>query len=565
MSISKCPICHSTDINSVTCNNCGAMLLFEGEENKSSDRGTSYNRKPAQSMEDIIKEILEASNVKSSPFEKIEYIDDNRESFRNEDNTSEQDSQSAQIVDPNKSFVDIALEMGYADKEEEKPEDVSDNCQASVDEGETVKEETVIFDVKPVEVSPFVESEEQTEEKTSENADDIVDMQIDSEEEKKIVTSESVDDSKLAELSVDGENIPASENENEDTDSSDGEEITEDKVSLVEKISQKVNEKIKMESASEDSDEEVDLFAPPEWTHSEKTVVKETQKKAEKEGNGSYTGFIDMTIDTGFNKILNICRFLLMISMLVTVVCMFLPSTRIGGFSSGQSVQIFAIVSVIPFVVGFVLSIAEKHYIRKFVYSLLASVCFLAVYFIFTLSIAGSSSKDVVYPVLCLVIIAVSVVGIFVDKSSKARKENTWFDAFAYILLFVNLFMIMFIAMFVILVPDMIGGTEISRYLCEFGAVLVVGAISSVLMIKRVRFGSDLLIISAIALIVVNIVSYNKIMSAVSFDYTVNIPYMHYMGYVVSGVNIICTLFPAGMFFWMKHIKKITPEIKSED
>ena len=108
MSISKCPVCQSTDINSITCNNCGAMLLFMGDDRKDNQQPVSKH-KEQRSTESIIQEILESANVKASPFEKIEYIDNTEASAEGCD---------LENIVTDKSFADLAREIGYEQYEE---------------------------------------------------------------------------------------------------------------------------------------------------------------------------------------------------------------------------------------------------------------------------------------------------------------------------------------------------------------------------------------------------------------------------------------------------------------
>lgn len=573
MSISKCPVCQSTDINGITCNNCGAMLLFVGDDGKTVNPSAPQKKEP-KTTESIIQEILESANVKSSPFEKIAYIDDESKEGSIEDINS---------IVADKSFADLAREMGYDHDQvtSDEGKNVTDEVVAEEATEEIISEETVAEEIIPEEIVSEEIKEESLPvvEETTENPSDISEDNTSYEEEKipeevneEITVENEEEIPSYEESSVEPEEKVSDEVTEEISEETDdivsdnyAEPASDEKVSLVERISQKVSEKIeKEELTNKNDDDEVDLFAPPVWEHSEKTIVKEKRiKKSSKEEQTPCDQVIDdkvMEIDTGFNKVLNICRFSLMILMLITVVCMFLPSTRIGGFSSGQSVQIFAVISVIPFVVGFVLCIKEKQYIRKFIYSLILSIIFAFAYMVFMFSFSSGGFKGIVYLVLSGLISVVSLTGIRTDRSSSVRKINTWFDAFTYILLAVNILVILFVGVFAILVPDMVGGPVISVCLIQLCAVMIVSAISAILMLKRVKFGSDLLMISTIAFIVVSIMSYNKMMGAVSFDYTVNIPYMHYMGMLVSGLNIFCTAFSAGMFLWMKYISGITPK-----
>ena len=305
MSMPKCPVCNSTDVNSITCNKCGAMLLYMGNEKKDVD---SLPKKENQSTETILKEILESANVKHSPFDKIEYIDDGIN-----------ESEGLESIVTDKSFAELALEMGF-----EKKSSTSDDATDIPD----TMENTLI---------------------NKENAEDIVTVYKHADEEEKNSEAEDISSGASDSESADPEN---------------------ERMSMVERISQRVNEKIENEAGSvqesEPSFSDNDLLSAPVWQNSDKIIKKDKNAKYSKEDKGMRAGLMDT--DTTFNKTLNMCRFLLMILMLITVVCMFLPSTRLGGFSSGQSVQIFAVISVIPFAVGFILCIKEKQYIRKFIY-----------------------------------------------------------------------------------------------------------------------------------------------------------------------------------------------------
>ncbi|MBE7046973.1 MAG: DMT family transporter [Ruminococcaceae bacterium] len=539
MSMPKCPVCNSTDVNSITCNKCGAMLLYMGNEKKDVD---SLPKKENQSTETILKEILESANVKHSAFDKIEYIDDGIN-----------ESEGLESIVTDKSFADLALEMGF-DKKSSTSDDATDIPDTM---------ENTLINKENAEDIVTVYNHADEEEKNSE-AEDISlgasDSEIADPENERMSMVERI--SQRVNEKIENEELLM---DNPESISYDEELTPAPKLNYsdkVEKISQKINEKIENEAGSvqesEPSFSDNDLLSAPVWQNSDKIIKKDKNAKYSKEDKGMRAGLMDT--DTTFNKTLNMCRFLLMILMLITVVCMFLPSTRLGGFSSGQSVQIFAVISVIPFAVGFILCIKEKQYIRKFIYSLIVSLLFAFVYSVFMLSFSSSGFKGIVYLLLCALIAIVSLIGIRADKSSSVRKINTWFDAFTYIQFFVNVLVILFVILVAILVPDMVEGPEISLYLFELCMVMALCAVSAILMLKRFSFGADLIMISSIAFIVANIISYNKIMAAVSFDYTVNIPYMSYMGMAVSLLNVFCTLFAAGMFFWMKYLQKITPE-----
>lgn len=561
MNMPKCPVCQSTDINSITCNNCGAMLLYMGDKNKDAD--SSLPKKENKSTESIIKEILESANVKTSPFEKIEYIDYNGA-----------DSQSADDISnivADKSFAELALEMGF---EKNVDSDVSstDTTEATeVSEEASESEETESQEVTDIPVT----KDEYTEDAVSECECASEELTA-SEDEDATIDADTAKESELQDMKVSlVERISQKVNEKIEKDelaTDNTEHVTDEQESTVEqtsgcsdrveRISRKINEKIEKEEILQNANmlqDDEDLFSEPVWKNSEKMTIKEKKKTNQPQADENTYADI-MNIDLKFNKTLNVCRFLLMILMFVTVVCMFLPSTRLGGFSSGQSVQIFAVISVIPFTVGFVLCIKEKQYIRKFIYSLIISLLFAFVYSVFMLSFSSSGTKGMVYLLLCALITVVSVIGIRADKSSGIRKINTWFDAFTYIQFFVNVLVILFVLMFAVLVPDMAGEHAISMYLFELCMIMALCAVSAILMLKRFSFGADLFMFSTIAFIVANIISYNKVLAAVSFDYTVNIPYMSYMGMAVSMLNVFCTLFAVGMFFWMRYIKKITPE-----
>lgn len=539
MSMPKCPVCNSTDVNSITCNKCGAMLLYMGDEKKNVD---PLPKKENKSTETILKEILESANVKHSPFDKIEYIDDDTN-----------DSEGLESIVTDKSFAELALEMGFEKKSSTSPEtDISDSMD-SAEINKVNAEDTVTVYKHTNEKAEDGEKEDvssdtsDSEALASENSRKSMVERISQRVNEKIENEELIMDNQ-ENIAIHEEMTPESKPDYSDR---------------VEKISQIVNKKIESEAEKIQESElplaDEDPFSEPVWQNSDKIIVKEDKETKQPMEDKNMQANL-MEVDTTFNKTLNVCRFLLMLLMLITVVCMFLPSTRLGGFSSGQSVQIFAVISVIPFAVGFILCIKEKQYIRKFIYSLIVSLLFAFVYSIFMLSFSSGAFKGIVYLLLCALIAIVSVIGIRADKSSSVRKINTWFDAFTYIQFFVNVLVILFVLLIAILVPDMVEGPEISLYLFELCMVMALCAVSAILMLKRFSFGADLFMFSSSAFIVANIISYNKIMAAVSFDYTVNIPYMSYMGMAVSLLNVFCTLFAAGMFFWMKHLTKITPE-----
>lgn len=599
MSSGKCPCCGSKDVSGVCCNICGTPLMFFDNENKRpvtaveartikethskevSDRikdMDGVNATPSISKDDIVREILEKSKVNTASTVEEKTVEDecvDENTFECEDEVlaslvvsdevasekeSVEDSSdtkefSFEISDANKTFVELGRELKLLKKNQEaelktafqeendKPEETNSVNEANVNDVND-------FDIKAVTTED--NTEDITEDICEESApcvnDDIVSSNEVTEEviepvcEEKVpqdtivvsaVTTDTIkEDASSSDVSIE-ENLTENKEENQ------GDVHTDEKAHMVDKISQAV-------SSQMEADEDC-TPGNPQW----KDIDKMQTTCGEKEDS-------DYFYVTKPTLLLKVCRWILASLMLITIVCMFLPYTKIGGLSDEHDIQLFAIISVIPYVVGLFLSVFERAYIRKYIYSLFANLVFLGLYMMFMFKYPIESVKDIVYPVLCTLMILVSVVGVIADRSPLLKKANSWFDSFVYIYMFINLFMIFLIAVVMFLVPDAINA-DIRSYLYKLLVILIFGVVSSVLILKRFLVGADLMLLTSIVFIATNIMTYNSIMAANSFNFTVDLPYMHYVGLIISCITAVCTLFPIVMFFWMRFLKKRTP------
>ncbi len=611
MSSGKCPCCGSKDVSGVCCNICGTPLMFFDNENKRpvtaieartiketnskevSDRikdMDGVNATPSISKDDIVREILEKSKVSTSSAseEYVQPADDvNQESVESnegEDFASDESSVedipeneavedrsdtkefSFDFSDANKSFVELGRELKLFKKNQEKElseslDNVDANHEQLIDVDDEVSSDVIEDISERNAVSEITEetneeatgeiSGQQTEAKSEEVSDseseDVIAQEL-TEENSQVCEERNVSqDTIIVSLETtditDSENIPENDVSEEpsadDVQASCEDEVHNDeKTQMVDKISQAVSSQIESE--------EDDTPGNPQWKDIDKMQVSE-----EKNDNEYF-------YETKPTLLLNVCKWILASLMLIMTVCMFMPYTKIGGLSDEHDVQLFAIISVIPYVVGLFLSVLERGYIRKYIYSLFVNLAFLGLYMMFFFKYPIESVKDIVYPLLCSLMMLVSIVGVIADRSPMLKKANSWFDSFVYIYMFTNLFIIFFVTAVMFLVPDMINA-DIRSYLYKLLVILLLGVISAVLILKRLLVGADLMLLTSIVFIVTNIMTYNRIMDANSFNFTVDLPYMHYVGFITSCITAVCTVFPIVMFFWMRFLKKRTP------
>lgn len=253
--------------------------------------------------------------------------------------------------------------------------------------------------------------------------------------------------------------------------------------------------------------------------------------------------------DTVFVKFL---RKLLITLYTLTLFAAFMPFTKLVTMSASYGVSLIDFAVAFPLVCGLVISIAEKKYVRKFIFGTIVGLIYLGGYIVIKRAIPPKTTLDIIYTVLFGLILLTSITALFADRNPAFKKFCLWFDSFSYITLFINAFVLIFVGLIWAVAPTFIAGS-LKMYAIAIMAIAAINILSCILMIKHKSGGADLFLTVSIAWIVLVVVGYNQMMETVG--YRINLNYMHSIGNAYSYFIAACVVFPILLFTWLRIIR----------
>ncbi len=253
--------------------------------------------------------------------------------------------------------------------------------------------------------------------------------------------------------------------------------------------------------------------------------------------------------DTVFVKFL---RKLLITLYTLTLFAAFMPFTKLVSMSASYGVSLIDFAVAFPLVCGLIISIAEKKYVRKFIFGTIVGLIYFGGYIVIKRAIPPKTTLDIIYTVLFGLILLTSITALFADRNPAFKKFCLWFDSFSYITLFINAFVLIFVGLIWAIAPSFIAGS-LMMYAIAIMAITAINILSCILMIKHKSGGADLFLTASIAWIVLVVVGYNQMMETVG--YRINFNYMHSIGNAYSYFIAACVVFPILMFTWLRIIR----------
>ena len=270
------------------------------------------------------------------------------------------------------------------------------------------------------------------------------------------------------------------------------------------------------------------------------------------------------TSDANFNvrkevtKLTKFLKWVLGLMFLAGLVCLFFPALNPTDALDTLSFSIVDAVLLITTFAGMCFAFFEKNGIRKFIYGIMFSSVFFAVYIIFARPIPPKNMKELCTVLYLAIMLVVSVSGHISSGGTKLEKLQVWFDTFSYLALVADVFVISLVGMLWIFMPKEMS-LSMQPYLISVGAICLFALIGIVLMMKRKIAGANMYLLSAIATIIVSMLAYNKIINTIGY-YSSVISLMNVIGSGYAKFIALCVIYPIFMYSALVFINKKTEE-----
>lgn len=252
-------------------------------------------------------------------------------------------------------------------------------------------------------------------------------------------------------------------------------------------------------------------------------------------------------------KLAKFLKWVLGIMFLLGLVSLFFPALNPAESSDTMTFSIVDAVLLATTFAGMCFAFFEKKGIRKFIYGIMFSAVFLAVYLVFARPVPPKSAKQLCTLAYLAVMLIVSVFGHMASGGTKYDKMQVWFDTFSYLALVTDLFAIALCIMLYFVMPTDISGAMLP-YVIAVLAVSVFALIGIILMMRRKIAGANMYLMSAIALIIVSMLAYNKIINTIGY-YSSVISLMNTIGSGYSKFIVLCVAYPIFMYMMLAFLK----------
>ena len=252
-------------------------------------------------------------------------------------------------------------------------------------------------------------------------------------------------------------------------------------------------------------------------------------------------------------KLAKFLKWVLGIMFLLGLVSLFFPALNPAETSDTMSFSIVDAVLLVTTFAGMCFAFFEKKGIRKFIYGIMFSVVFLAVYLVFARPVPPKNTKQLCTLAYLAVMLIVSVFGHMASGGTKYDKLQVWFDTFTYLALVADLFSIALCIMLYFVMPSDISGAMLP-YVIAVLAVSVFALAGIILMLRRKIAGANMYLVSAIALIIVSMLAYNKIINTIGY-YSSVISLMSTIGSGYSKFIALCVAYPIFMYMLLSFLK----------
>lgn len=247
--------------------------------------------------------------------------------------------------------------------------------------------------------------------------------------------------------------------------------------------------------------------------------------------------------DTKLTKFL---KWVLGIMFLTGLVCLFFPALNPSETSDTLSFSIIDAVLLVTTFAGMCFAFFEKKGIRKFIYGIMFSAVFFAVYIIFARPVPPKTAKELFTLLYLAVMLVVSLAGHISSGGTRLEKMQVWFDTFSYLALVADIFAASLAVMLWIFMPaDM--SAAMRPYLISTGAICIVALLGIILMMKRKISGANIYLLSAIATIVVSMLAYNRVINTIGY-YSSVISLMNVIGSGYAKFIALCVIYPIFMY-----------------
>lgn len=247
--------------------------------------------------------------------------------------------------------------------------------------------------------------------------------------------------------------------------------------------------------------------------------------------------------DTKLTKFL---KWVLGIMFLAGLVCLFFPALNPSETSDTLSFSIIDAVLLVTTFAGMCFAFFEKKGIRKFIYGIMFSVVFFAVYIIFARPVPPKTAKELFTLLYLAVMLVVSLAGHISSGGTRLEKMQVWFDTFSYLALVADIFAASLAVMLWVFMPaDM--SAAMRPYLISTGAICIVALLGIILMMKRKISGANIYLLSAIATIVVSMLAYNRVINTIGY-YSSVISLMNVIGSGYAKFIALCVIYPIFMY-----------------
>lgn len=252
-------------------------------------------------------------------------------------------------------------------------------------------------------------------------------------------------------------------------------------------------------------------------------------------------------------KLAKFLKWVLGIMFLLGLVSLFFPSLNPAETSDTMSFSIVDGVLLATTFVGMCFAFFEKKGIRKFIYGIMFSTVFFAVYLVFARPFPPKNVKELSTLSYLLIMLIVSVFGHMASGGTKYEKTQVWFDTFSYLALVADLFSIALCAMLYFVIPGDIRAAMLP-YVAAVAGIGVFALIGIILMTRRKIAGANMYLMSAIALIIVSMLAYNKIINIIGY-YSSVISLMSAIGSGYSKFIALCVAYPIFMYMLLAFLK----------